>query len=337
LQLLIVVFAALQLACGGPTRPTQLFPSPKVICPAPVAQPSPLALPLTITYGAATSTAGTPPTTVSCTPASGSTFPLGTTPVTCTATDEVRRTNACTFTVQVIGPPMLPVTSFLAFGDSITFGENGANFVLTGLTLIRPQVQLPTPDTYPGALQADLIARYTAQSPRVFNAGLRGEKVTDSGTFSRFRSFTSTGLYNTVLLMEGANDVGNASVPFIIGGLGRMVDEATGRGMRVFLATLPPQDPLGCCPRRGNEARIVPAFNDQVRQLAAQKGVPLVDVFQAFNGDLSLLSPDGLHPNATGYHLIAEIFFASIRQNLELPPSSAAAAALRVSAAQRRR
>jgi len=300
-------------------------------------QPSPLALPLTITYGATTTTAGTPPTTVSCAPASGSTFPLGTSTVTCTATDEVKRTSTCTFTVQVIGPPMLQVTSFLAFGDSITYGENGANFVLTGLTKIRPQVQLPTPDTYPGALQARLIARYTAQRPTVFNAGLRGEKVTDPGTFSRFHSFTSTGFYNAVLLMEGANDVGNTSIQSIIGGLGRMVDDAKGRGMRVLLATIPPQDPLGCCPRRGNEAPIVPGFNDQVRLLAAQKGIPLVDVYQAFNGDLSLLSPDGLHPNATGYHLIADVFFASIRQTLEVPSSSSAAAALRVSAAERRR
>ena len=309
-----------------------------MFCPAPVSLVSPTGQPQTMVYGTATATGGTPPTTVSCSPASGTTFPIGSTTVTCTATDSVRRTNACTFGVTVIAPPSLQLTSFLAFGDSITWGEDGTNAATSSITKVRPFVQLAAPDTYPGALQAELAARYTAQTPKVQNAGLRGEAVTDSTTFPRFVGYTSTGQYNAVLLMEGANDLSRQINSSAMAGLGRMIDDAKGRGMRVFLATIPPENPFGCCPDRGVESGLVAPFNDQVRALAASKGVPLVDVYQAFGGDLSLLGFDGLHPNPTGYHKIADTFFQSIRQTLEVPPgSSTPAGALRLVAPQRRK
>ncbi|HVM59820.1 MAG TPA: HYR domain-containing protein [Verrucomicrobiae bacterium] len=49
--------------------------------------------------------------TTSCTPASGSAFAIGTTSVTCTATDSSGNTNSCSFTVTVIdnGPPVISV------------------------------------------------------------------------------------------------------------------------------------------------------------------------------------------------------------------------------------
>ena len=49
----------------------------------------------------------------------------------------------------------------------------------------------------------------------------------------------------------------------------------------------------------------MPGFNDSVRALAATEGVTLVDVYQAFGGNLALLGPDGLHPSADGYAKIA--------------------------------
>jgi lysophospholipase L1-like esterase len=216
------------------------------------------------------------------------------------------------------------VTRFLAFGDSMTWGEDGRNFAisLSASTTLRPRVQFSTLDTYPGALQASLSARYTAQLPQVKNGGLPGEAVADSTTFPRFVAFTSSGAYDVVLLMEGANDLGNNDVPDVIIGLGRMIDDARSRNLKVFLATLPPQNPAGFDPDRGIEAALVPPFNDQVRGLAAVKGVQLVDVYKAFGGDLTLIGNDGLHPTAAGYHVIADTFFASIKQTLELAPAT---------------
>jgi lysophospholipase L1-like esterase len=50
--------------------------------------------------------------------------------------------------------------------------------------------------------------------------------------------------------------------------------------------------------------------------------VTLVDIYQGFNGDLSLLGPDGLHPAAEGYAKIADLFFAAIKQTLETSSAS---------------
>ena len=95
--------------------------------------------------------------------------------------------------------------------------------------------------------------------------------------------------------------------------------------MRAFLATIPPQvagrfyalDPM-----------LARAFNVQVRGLAAQERVTLVDVEGGFDktglgpsyGDY--ISCDGLHPTAPGYALIANIFFTALAQSLGTPPPS---------------
>jgi len=240
---------------------------------------------------------------------------VGVTAVTCSATDQAGRTATCGFTVTVNAPPRLSLTRFLAFGDSITWGEDGriSSSVLAALTL-RPRVQFPIGDTYPGALTALLSERYTAQSPTIFNAGKPSEAVTGPATFPRYVGLTSSRAYDVVLLMEGANDLAGHGFSEIIAGLDQMIRDAQSRGMKVLLATIPPENP-----DRLSQAASVGPFNDRVRDLAASKGVPLVDVYQAFNGQLSLLGSDGLHPTEAGYRLIAETFFAAIKQNLEAP------------------
>jgi hypothetical protein len=54
-----------------------------------------------------TTNGGCPPITVTCVPTNGSTFPLGTTTVNCTATDNCGGLAACSFTVTVL-PPLQP-------------------------------------------------------------------------------------------------------------------------------------------------------------------------------------------------------------------------------------
>jgi len=317
--------SALLPACSNtPVTPTQIYYPPKAVCPAPVTRSSPLAQPVSVIYPPAAVEAGFPPTTVACAPASGSVFPVGATAVTCTATDHVNRTSSCSFSVTVVGPPHLNVTRFVAFGDSITWGEDGTNAeTILSVGRFRPYVQFPTPDTYPGALETSLSALYTAQSPRVVNQGLRNETVTDPATFSRFVSVTPSSQYDVVLLMEGANDLGAVSTQAITSGLGQMIDSAQSRGLKVMLATITPRNPNGS---RGANAGLVAPFNDQVRTLASSKGVPLVDVYAAFGGDFSLLGSDGLHPTAAGYHRIADTFFTRIRQTLEGPAPVASSA-----------
>ncbi len=249
-------------------------------------------------------------------------FPVGPTTVTCSVTDAQHRTASCPFTVTVVIPakPVISVTSFVAFGDSITWGENGQNST-TQSTRLRPAVQFPLFQTYPGALQQELAARYSTQTLRVDNAGLSGESVTDPTTLPRFSQTIARGVYNAVLIMEGANDLSERDSkvePAVIAGLRQMILDAKSRGMQAFLATIPPENPLApCCRNLGWS--LVSGFNDQVRGLAFEQSVPLVDVYAALNGDVNTyIGPDGLHPTAAGYAKIADTFFSAIEQTLEI-------------------
>jgi len=86
--------------------------------------------------------------------------------------------------------------------------------------------------------------------------------------------------------------------------------------MTPLVATFLPQ-------RRGGQRAfavdtIVPA-NDQVRAMAAAEGAGLVDLYEAFGGNLdTLIGFDGLHPTEAGYQKIAETFFNVIRSRFEL-------------------
>ena len=309
--------------------------APVLACPNAITQLSMLGIPLAITFNLPTVTGGFAPIAgPTCSPSSGSTFGQGMATVMCTATDAKQRPGTCSFSVTITYPPKLTVTRFLAFGDSITWGEDGQNAMTTseGAAPWRIWVQMPFADTYPGALQIDLVARYSLQSPIAFNDGLPGESLLDpiNPALKRFRGDLALGTreWDAVLILEGSNDLNKrdaAIEPAMIGQLGAMIDFARGAGVKPFLATLPPMNPNGCCPMdRGRGAALVPGFNDQLQTLAMSKSVPLVDVYQAFNGNLGLIGPDGLHPTADGYHLMAQTFLNSIKQTLEAAPTSTA-------------
>ncbi|CUR59907.1 exported hypothetical protein [metagenome] len=72
---------------------------------------------------------------VSCTPASGSTFPLGTTTVTCTATDAADNTGTATFTIEVQDQTKPTVTVPADLTAEAT-GPNGATVSYIGVTAV---------------------------------------------------------------------------------------------------------------------------------------------------------------------------------------------------------
>ena len=58
---------------------------------------------------------------------------------------------------------------------------------------------------------------------------------------------------------------------------------------------------------------LIPAANDQIRQIATAEGATLVDLYQGFNGNPDpYIGADGLHPTPAGYARIADIFFNGI-------------------------
>jgi lysophospholipase L1-like esterase len=273
-----------------------------------------------VTYSSPTATGGTPPYTITCTPASGASFSIGTSPVQCSVVDTAAQTASCTFAVQVLPPPKLSVSSFLAFGDSLTLGKTSAS-----PTLLLNDV----PDSYPTKLQNLLLSRYQTQKPApyVLNDGVDGERVIGASFFSpggteRFSLSLDANRTDVVLLMEGSNDLLNyyeSGIAPAIKGLRAMVEYGQTHGRRVFLATIPPMR-SGGAHHRDAAAALVPQFNDGVRAAAAAEGVPLVDVYSAIWPDkMNLIGVDDLHPTPQGYDLIAATFADVIKARLEEP------------------
>ena len=300
-------------ACdGSTTKPTPTPDAPKITCPASQTQPSRDGQAVSVTYPAPAVIGGAAPVAMTCSPTSPSTFPIGSTNVTCSAIDALSRRDACSFAVIVTAPSRISATRFVAFGDSISDGVLG---------LAPKAVGDPGPPVgYAFKLRTLLANRYTAQTISMTDEGMPGESVTMGVT--RLPGVLTRDQPEALLLLEGVNDLNggmDAAIPIVINNLRTMVREARGRGMAVFLATLLPERPPG--QRTGGAASIPPA-NARIRALAAAEGATLVDLFAAFDGQTgTLLGPDGLHPNDAGYQKMAEVFFDAIRDRLELKTS----------------
>jgi len=320
---LAVLLAVSSLAaCGddSPTSPTTFSLS----CPASFDVQSPTGQPVVVTYPPPLPIGGTSPVTASCTPVSGATFPVKATTVQCTATDRSQRTATCSFTVTVTPPPYVKYTRYLAFGDSMTEGQDGLPSA-SGASLYVPLVVRPE-IAYPTRLQERFTTLYTAQTTQVVNRGRGGESAVDGA--KRLPTDITTYRPEVVLLLEGANDIfgGNtAGVARASAALRTMVRDTKARGLPVYLATLPPENPAGS--RGGGYALVVP-LNTEIQKIATEEGAVLVDIYTAFNGDLTLIGPDGLHPNEAGYLRMAETFLLRIRATLEIPFPGVSAAAV---------
>lgn len=309
-------------ACGsGPTPPPPPVPAPTVSCPASLSFESPDNVPLPVSFTAPTASGGQSPVTVTCSAQSGAAFPLGSTLVTCTATDSLQRTGTCNFNIAVTPTPRISKTKFLAFGDSITYG--------------RCHTSPRECDPYTVRLRQLLEERYAKQSFTITTSGAPGENASDDiapvspnvpGQDRLPRDFDR---YNpeVLLLMEGTNDLINGppaeAVGFAEAALDQMVIRAKERGIEVFLATIPPQrypPPPGTRDRSASGALVQP-LNDRIRAIAAARGVHLVDIYAAMNADLAgTISEDNLHPTELGLRVIGETFFAAIREKLDSTP-----------------
>jgi lysophospholipase L1-like esterase len=307
-------------ACSSPPKPTPdpYRDGPRLVCPTtPEPVTSPDGQPVSLTYNTATVTGGAPPVSVTCSPTSGSSFPVGSTAVVCNAADTRQRTDSCSFTINVLAPPKILFTRFAAFGDSITWGEDGRVPLSTSDAQRgwHPAFQVPPSQTYPGALETDLRSRYTTQSPTVTNSGARGERASTSVALTHFSQVMAT-RPEVVLIMEGSNDVSdrNARVATAaIANLHTMLVTARNQGVRPYLATIPPMLPSQPA------WTLVPEFNARIRTLAESDGVPLVDVYGELNtAPDQYLGFDGLHPNVNGYAKIADTFFQAIQATLEV-------------------
>ena len=313
-------------ACSTPASPTPQPPPPPTAgppllsCGEGVSRATVDATGVAVSFDLPPVTAGEGTVTVTCTPPSGETFPIGTTSVTCKATDSLSRTAECAFPVTVSKLAQLSRTKYLAFGDSITAGE--VTFPIGsqshGAGTITKQVVVPGAD-YPSVLQRTLQGRYSSQSSSIIvtNSGLGGEKAINAR--DRFFAALNTVRPEVVLLWHGHNDIPGGVDGAASGAASEMrimASEARNRGMRVFIATMLPPRPNG---NRTIGQLFIDDYNNRMRALAASEGAVLVDMYAALLPEVTrYIGVDGLHPTEAGYVKIADIFFQAIQSNFEV-------------------
>ncbi len=313
--------AVVSAACGdsGPTQPNG---APKIACPASITRQSTDNTGVQISWPLPTVTGGTPPVTVVCAPASPNLFPVGTTTVSCSATDAIKLADSCSFQVAITPPPSLSATSFIAFGDSLSDG-------VLGLTAVGAFPGDPGPSVgYAFKLRTMLRDRYTAQTIAMTDEGCPGELVSTPtpgacpGGVYRMPTALSRDRPQAVLLLEGINDLNNSggdAIDMVVSGLRTMVRQARGAGLPVFIGTMMPERPGGIRYHEG-AAVAIPPTNQAIKFMASTEGAIVVDLFAAFDGKTdTLLGPDGLHPNDAGYTVMAQTFYDAIKARLESP------------------
>ena len=315
-SILIVSALALVGACkdsngGGPAPGTN---PPQIICTAPVSVTDAVGTSQPVNFQAPTVSQGAPPVNTSCSPASGSAFPLGTTNVTCTATDAQARTATCSFPVT-LSHRQLAITKIVAFGDSITEGQNG-----------RPGLVpfIDVPNAYPTVLQTFFVERIPTQQITVVNAGKGGERVTDPESNQRLKEAIAKHQPQVLLLLEGINDInGGVGTNTVANGIRDHIRTARDRGVQYVIVstvlpvakdvcTFPdPRDPR--CRADDTPAGQPEALNQQIRSLVPAGGATLIDPYNDFVANrATYIDTDGLHLRPAGNRALATAFWNRI-------------------------
>jgi lysophospholipase L1-like esterase len=280
-----------------------------------------------VTFQVPTAVGGALPVTVSCTPASGTRFATGVTPVACLAMDAQGRQANCSFTVTVT-PLLIDVKRLIAFGDSITAGENGRN------SLINSFVDFP--NLYPIKLEGLLNAEYPDQGIVVLNRGKGAEFVADG--VKRLKEVLEMDHGDALLLLGGYNDLLAECTPdhSASSACGRQIDEVV-TGIReciriarvsaygikyVFVSTITPPGPLAGPRDRRIAGDAVVRTNAALAAMAGTQGAVLVDTYARFAGhEAEYVDEDGLHLRPAGYQAMAQAFFDVIKQTVSATPA----------------
>jgi lysophospholipase L1-like esterase len=203
----------------------------------------------------------------------------------------------------------LKITTFMAFGDSLTEGFtslSAPNFLLVPAFL-----------SFPTGLDGLLESAYPSQNFTVANYGKGGTHCNSSSERSRLSS--ALGLKpGALLLMHCANDLqvgeSGSDISNAISGLSKLVDIAKSKGIPVLLASNPGQDKDGF---REKAYEYMPGYASAVKILASSKGVTYVNVYGAIPNNSSLIGDDGLHLTSSGYKKVAQTFFNAIASKFE--------------------
>ncbi len=153
----------------------------------------------------------------------------------------------------------------------------------------------------------------------LLNRGVGGQ--TTAQMLVRFRADVLNLKPKIVHLMAGTNDIAGNTGPTSINRIKEafmsMVEQAKARKIRVILASIPPAKQFGWNPKV-NPVPHIRVLNQWIREYAAQEGLTHVDYHTALvdrdGGFQAQLSFDGVHPNAEGYRIMANIAADAIRR-----------------------
>ena len=198
----------------------------------------------------------------------------------------------------------------VALGDSITNGVGPA--------------RVTEADTFRDIVRRELTERLGSKV-EVINAGVNGDIVTLA--IERLKGDVLDRKPDIVTIMFGGNEAGFyrpetdgfADTPRVgrdefKATLDKVVDRLRAEGITVVLMTCPPMtDRYGgmhLVPYQKHGINfLVKDYAQTMRDVAAEKGVELIDVYRAFQQNPSTRDyfPDGLHPDARGHRVIADL------------------------------
>lgn len=332
----LVCVSALWLGCGGKSPgpgPTPTADPPSISCPADVTLSNVATPNQPVTFNAPSVSGGTAPVNVTCSQTSGAAFPLGTTAVSCTASDAASRSASCGFNVTLKGFT-IGATKYLTLGDSVTEGQNGQTL---GTVML-----VDVPNAYPTRLQSLFDASFPGQGISVVNRGVGGEPI-ETGA-ARLSDVMAADRPDAVLLIDGYNNLlrdcpANPgptpacfdAIEFVAGKLRecvRTAKRAPNAAKFVFVATLTPPGPFVRGPGFTSDRRIaataITQLNSRIRSQIPNEGATIVDIYPLFLGhEAEYTSPDGLHLFPAGNQVVAEAFFAAIKNVVPQTPALA--------------
>ncbi len=321
--------AVILAACGGSPLAPPPPEAPAIVCPADVSARGLPGGAGEVSYPAPATSGGILPLAVTCTPASGSRFLSGTTPVGCVVTDGRGRQAACAFSVTVT-PLILSATRFIAFGDSLTEGENGR-------PTPAPSTFIDLPNIYPIKLEALLNDDYPGQGIVVLNRGAGGAFVEQS--VDQLPRVLERDHGDVLLLLDGYNNLLSECTPDRPGSAacaGKIADVVSGLrecvriagrpayGVRyVLVSTLTPPGPFAGGPRdRRIAADAILRTNTALADMVRSEGAILVDAYARFSGhEGEYVDQDGLHLRPAGYEALARAFFDVIKARVTSTPA----------------
>ena len=189
------------------------------------------------------------------------------------------------------------IVKVVAHGDSITRGTGDNNSDARG----NPEF-----GGYPARLQLAL-------NVPVFNSGKGGESA-DEGA-DRLPGVLGAEQPDFVIVMEGANDITAQNIGGVPDDIDSMIDSVFATGALPLVGTVTPL----CCSRDFLDD-LSSELSSDLRVLAQERGVPLIDFREAFapgddfdSGSGLIWTSDGLHPTPAGYDLMANVAAAAFK------------------------